>query len=189
MRKLLLVMVLAAVAAALGCRRAAEPSTAAVSEDGEPMESKEGTKHAWIYFTNNHDKGGDSPYNTDCVATVVAERIGAQMGSTKAAGTKIIWHLRLSNGVNDDDRCPTLDTSKVYLEFATDVMGSAAGKKLKAMGMKIEGTVSSSKSDIGAIIDHKYQVKYDDGTPMGMAAGPDPVVVVGCSSCGEPPEK
>lgn len=199
MRKLGLVIVLAVVAAAMGCPSsnkpepppAPAPATAALTENGEPLESKAGTKHAWIYFTHNHDKGGASPYKTDCVATVVGERIGAQMGdntvSPPVPGTKIIWHIRLGNGINDDDKCAMLDTSKVYLQFATDVMGSAAGKKLTATGNKIMGTVSSAKTDIGAIIDHKYQVMFDDGSPMGTAAGPDPVVIVGCSSCGDPP--
>jgi hypothetical protein len=202
MRKLGLLMVLAAVAAALGCNRPASepapapppepaPAAAATTENGEPLESKAGTKHAWIYFTQNHDKGGESPYNTDCVASIVAERIGGRMGdmtvSPAVPGTRIIWHIRLGNGFNNDDKCAMLDTSKVYLQFHTDVFGKAAGRKLKAMGMKIEGTISSDKSDIGAIVDHKYQVMYDNGTVKHDPAGPDPIVVVGCSSCGDPP--
>ena len=95
--------------------------------------------------------------------------------------------VRLGNGINNDDKCMMLDTSKIYLRFDTDVMGKAAGRRLNATGMKIDGTVSSDKNDIGAIIDHKYQVMYDNGTPMHDPAGPDPIVVVGCSSCGDPP--
>jgi hypothetical protein len=205
MKKLGLVLVLAVVAAALGCRPseptpeptpAPAPGTAAaLTENGEPLESKEGTKHAWIYFTHNHEKGGESPYKTDCVAAIVAERIGAQMGTKDengkvVPGTRIIWHIRLGNGFNNDDKCMTLDTSKIYLRFDTDVMGKPAGRRLNAMGMKIEGTVSSDKGDIGAILDHKYQVMYDNGAvdpKMHDPAGPDPIVVVGCSSCGDPP--
>lgn len=201
MRKLGLVIVLAVVAAAMGCPSsnkpepspAPAPETAALTENGESLESKEGTKHAFIYFTLNHDKGGASPYKTDCVASIVAERIGAQMGTEDengnetAPGTKIIWHIRLGNGINNDDKCPMLDTSKVYLEFQSDVMGKPAGRKLWAKGMRIDGTVSSKKTDVGAIIDHKYQVMYDNGTAMHDPAGPDPVVIVGCSSCGDPP--
>ena len=198
MRKLGLILVLAVIAAAAGCPSSSNkpepepaPAAAALTENGEPLESKAGTKHAWIYFTQNHDKGGESPYKTDCVASIVAERIGGQMGdmtvSPAVPGTKIIWHIRLGNGFNNDDKCPMLDTSKVYLQFHTDVFGKAAGRKLKAMGMKIEGTISSDKSDIGAIIDHKYQVMYDNGTTMHDPAGPDPIVVVGCGSCGDPP--
>jgi hypothetical protein len=37
-----------------------------------------------------------------------------------------------------------------------------------------------ASGDIGSLIDHKYQVFYGD-----EAAGPDPIVVVGCGSCGE----
>ena len=176
MRKLLLVMVLAAVAAALGCRSKSEPAPPASPPEADAsLASAPGTKHAWIYFTKNHDQGGGSPYNTDCVATVVAERIGTQKGY------KIIWHIRTSNGVNDDDRCEMLDTSKVNLRFNTDVMGAAAMKKLTATGMTIQGTVSMAIADVGSVVDHKYQVFLDND-----AAGPDPIIVVGCGGCGLP---
>ena len=192
MRKLCLVMVLAVVAAALGCTRASTPAeekpaesatpTAAPSggDAGDPaLQSAPGTKHAWIYFTHNHDKDAASPYNTDCVATVVAERIGAKMTTSTQMGTKIIWHIRTSNGVNDDDKCTSLDTSQVNLRFATNVMGAAVMKKLTATGNTVQGTVSSI-GDVGSIVDHKYQV-YVGNDP----AGPDPILVVGCGSCGE----
>jgi hypothetical protein len=175
MRKLLLVMVLAGVATALGCSRSASKTESPADADPS-LKSAKGTKHAWIYFTKNYDKGGGSPYNTDCVATVVGERIGTQKGY------KIIWHIRTSNGVNDDDRCEMLDTSKVNLRFNTDVMGAAAMKKLTASGTTIQGTVSTVATDVGAVIDHKYQVFVDND-----AAGPDPIIVVSCGGCGDPP--
>ena len=187
MRKLGLVTVLAVVAAALGCSRASQPKSeeppapTVTPTDVDPtMKSAPGTKHAWIYFTHNHDKDAGSPYNTDCVATVVAERIGAKKGTSTQAGTKIIWHIRTSNGVNDDDKCTSLDTSQVNLRFATNVMGAAVMKKLTATGNTVQGTVSAASGDIGSIVDHKYQVYLGDDP-----AGPDPIIVVGCSSCGE----
>jgi hypothetical protein len=188
MRKLLFVMVVGAIAAAPGCSPASQPEpenkpaaaaatpTVAVTPP-EPTANK--TKQAWIYFTKNHNPGsGANQYTTDCIATVSTERIGTQKGDT------LIWHIRVNNGQNDDDKCDMLTVSDVNLRFNTDVMTKGVNKKLKPTGMVIVGTVSTNAMDIGGLLDHKYRVYLGD-----VPAGPDPVVIVGCSSCGEPPEK
>ena len=84
----------------------------------------------------------------------------------------------------------TASATDTYL-LVTDVMGQDRMKILWAdSDGLIEGMVSKEDEDIGAILDHKYQV-YIGGTPAdpkpGKPAGPDPIVVVGCSSCGPPP--
>ena len=180
MKKLILVMVLAAAAAALSCNRSSSekatpeeiaPPTADAESELSPM----GQKKTWIYFTKNHNKGtGAGQYNTDCVGIVATETIGAKRGY------KLTWQVHPGNGENDDDKCDVLDNESVNLRFQTDVMGAAAMKKLTANpGGVIQGDVSKADDDIGAIIAHKYQVYIGD-TP----AGPDPVIIIGCSSCG-----
>ena len=189
MRKLLLVMVLAAVAAPLGCSSASEPepenkSAAAaptpVVEVTPPTPAESKTKQAWIYFTQNHNPGtGPQQYETPCVAVISNERIGTQKGDT------LIWHIHASNGQSRDDECgDMLNTSMVNLRFKTDVMGKSVMKKLTPTGMVIVGVVSKDPMDTGGLLDHHYQVYLGE-----KPAGPDPVVIVGCSSCGDPPEK
>ena len=179
MKKLMLVTVLAAAAAALSCSR---PSEKAAPEEVAPppanLESElspVGQKKTWIYFTKNHHKGtGPGRYNTDCVGIVATETIGTKRGY------KVTWQVHPGNGQNSDDKCDMIDNATVNLRFQTDVMGAAVMKKLTAnAGGVIQGTVSKDDDDIGAIIAHKYQVYIGD-TP----AGPDPVIIVGCSSCG-----
>lgn len=185
MKMLVLVAVLAAAALGLSCNRGSDEKNAPTAVDTSPdagSPSAAGTKQVWILFTKNHGKGMGSPYNTDCVASVGTERIGAQRGY------KIKWHLKRDNGGNnDDDKCDMLDFTKVSLKFNTDVMGAAAMRELKPTGVAgttIDGTISMLDEDVGSILDHKYQVFYD-----GQPAGPDPIIVLGCSSCGPPPEE
>jgi hypothetical protein len=170
--------VLAAAAAALACGGGTKDDAggAAVAPSAA---SAVGTKQAWIHFTKNYRQGtGTGQYDTPCVAAVSTEQIGAK------GGYKIMWHVQTRNGgPNDDDKCPSLDNEKVSLEFVTDVMGMAAMKVLKAnAGGLIQGTVSESEEDIGALPEHHYRVLYD-----GKYAGPDPVIIVNCSECGPPP--
>ena len=59
----------------------------------------------------------------------------------------------------------------------------SAMKVLKANpGGVIQGNVTTDDGDLGSLANHKYQV-WIDGNP----AGPDPIIVVGCSACGPPP--
>lgn len=193
MKMLVLIAALAAAVPGLSCNRPSEETTPPAAAPTEtpapstPTKSDPGTKQAWIYFTKNHNKGTGSPYNTECVGIVGTERIGAQMGKPAETsppkpavpGTKIIWHIRLDNGGNDDDKCPMSSLTDVNLRFNTDVMGAAAMRKLTATGMTIQGQVSDQAGDIGSIVDHKYRVYIGDDI-----AGPDPIVVVGCGGCG-----
>jgi hypothetical protein len=193
MKMLVLIAALAAAALGLSCNRDSStenpPAAAAPTPPpapAPPSASPAGTKQAWIYFTKNHNKGMGSPYNTDCVGIVGTERIGARAGkmatSTSPAepGTKIMWHIKMNNGGNDDDKCEMLDVTQVNLRFNTDVMGAATMKKLTAnAGGVIAGEVSSDPMDIGSVIDHKYRVYIGNDI-----AGPDPIVVVGCGGCG-----
>jgi hypothetical protein len=192
MKMLVLIAALAAAVPGLSCRPSEEatppaattppPAPAPASTKSDP-----GTKQAWIYFTKNHNKGTGSPYNTDCVGIVSTERIGARMGKPATTsppapaepGTKIIWHIKIDNGGNDDDKCEMLNVADVNLRFNTDVMGAAVMKKLTPTGMTIQGQVSDQAGDIGSIVDHKYRVYIGDDI-----AGPDPIVVVGCGGCG-----
>ena len=186
MKKLVLIAALAAALTGLSCKTETPPEeppavapAPAPPAAGASSVSAAGTKQAWIYFTKNHNKGTlPGQYNTDCVGIVGTERIGTQKGY------KIMWHVKKNNGGNDDDKCDMLtDLTTVNLRFNTDVMGAAAMKKLTAnAGGVIEGYVSTVAGDIGSLLDHKYQVYIGD-TP----AGPDPVVIVGCGSCGPPP--
>lgn len=179
MKKLLVLgMVLAAAAAAASCNLfssgdKATPESAPSSAGLSPPKEKK----TWIYFTKNHGKDMGSPYDTDCVGIVGTDRVGTQRGD------KVTWQVRQNNGGNDDDKCEGLDMATVNLRFQTDVMGAAAMKKLTANpGGVIQGTVSMEDDDIGAVLDHKYWVYIGD-----KMAGPDPVIIVGCSSCGPPP--
>jgi hypothetical protein len=192
MKMLALIAALAAATAGVSCGNESateKPSAAAEPAPppapSEPTTSPAGTKQTWIYFTKNHHKGtAPGQYNTDCVGIVGTERIGARTGTTTATGTKIMWHVKVNNGGNDDDKCESLNMSDVNLRFKTDVMGAAAMKKLTANpGGVIEGTVSSDPMDVGSLIAHKYQVYIGD-TP----AGPDPVIIVNCGTCGPPPQ-
>ncbi|MGH9236623.1 MAG: hypothetical protein ACRD3G_01170 [Vicinamibacterales bacterium] len=191
MKSLVLIAALAAAAAGVSCGGdSAKENPSAATEPAPPpapsgpTTSPAGTKQTWIYFTKNHNKGtAPGQYNTDCVGIIGTERIGARTGTTTAMGTKIMWHVKVNNGGNDDDKCESLNMSDVNLRFKTDVMGAAAMKKLTANpGGVIEGTVSSDPLDVGSLIAHKYQVYIGD-TP----AGPDPVIIVNCSTCGPPP--
>src|SRR5688572_21769993 len=189
MKMLVLIAALAAAVPGLSCNRPSEepaPPAAAPPETPAPSTSTKsdpGTKQAWIYFTKNHNKGMGSPYNTDCVGIVSTERIGARMGdATKTPpeeGTKIIWHIKVDNGGNEDGKCEMSSMANVNLRFNTDVMGAAAMKKLTATGMTIQGQVSDQASDIGSVVDHKYRVYIGNDI-----AGPDPVIVMGCGGCG-----
>ena len=194
MKMLVLIAALAAAVPGLSCSRPSEeatPPAAAPPETTPPApsttKSDPGTKQAWIYFTKNHNKGMGSPYNTDCVGIVSTERIGARAGKKATTSppapavpdTKIIWHIKVDNGGNDDDKCEMASMADVNLRFNTDVMGAAAMKKLTATGMTIQGQVSDEPTDIGSIVDHKYRVYIGNDV-----AGPDPIVVVGCGGCG-----
>src|SRR5688500_3559660 len=135
MKMLVLIAALAAAVPGLSCRPSEEatppaattppPAPAPASTKSDP-----GTKQAWIYFTKNHNKGMGSPYNTDCVGIVSTERIGARMGKPATTsppmpaepGTKIIWHIKVDNGGNDDDKCEMSSIADVNLRFNTDVM-------------------------------------------------------------------
>jgi hypothetical protein len=182
MKKLILVMVVAAAAVACGdtSSEKAKPDTAA-PETAPPSAgvSPPKEKKTWIYFTKNHDKGtGSGQYNVDCVGIVGTETIGTKKGD------KVTWQIRQTNGGNDDDKCEDLDLETVNLRFATHVMGASVMKKLTANpGGVIQGNVSTATGDIGSIVAHKYQVFIGD-TP----AGPDPVIIVDCATCGPPPE-
>lgn len=195
MKKLVLIAALAAALTGLSCDKttpsnnapavsAPAPAPAPPPAPGPAPASPAGTKQTWIYFTKNHHKGtAPGQYNTDCVGIVATERIGARTGNSSAMGTKIMWHVKVNNGGNDDDKCDSLNMTDVNLRFNTDVMGAAAMKKLTAnAGGLIEGTVSSDPMDVGSLIAHKYQV-YIGNTP----AGPDPVIIVNCGTCGPPP--
>jgi hypothetical protein len=177
MKKLMLVMVLAAAAAALSCSRPSEKADPAPASDAAPAAASlaPGQKKVWIYFTKNHNKGtGTGQYDTDCVGIVGTETVGTKRGY------KIMWQVHPSGGADEVDKCEMLDNETVNLRFQTDVMGAMAMKKLTAnAGGVIQGEVSMSDDDIGAILAHKYQVFIGD-----KPAGPDPVIIVGCSSCG-----
>ena len=195
MKIVVLIAALAAALTGLSCNRDTSPSessptatTPAPTPAPDPGGgvSAPGTKQTRIYFTKNHNKGMGSPYNTDCVGVVGTERIGAKTGKTTTSppepGTKIIWHIKVNNGENDDDKCENLNMADVNLRFVTDVMGAAAMKKLTATGATIQGEVTSDPMDVGAVIEHKYQVFIGNN-----AAGPDPIIVINCGSCGPPP--
>jgi hypothetical protein len=174
MKKLLLVMVLAATAVA--CNRPAEKAEPPEPDAAPPAASlAPGQKKVWIYFTKNHNRGtGMGQYDTDCVGIVGTETVGTRRGY------KITWQVHPSGGADGVDACEMLDNASVNLVFQTDVMGAMAMKKLTAnAGGVIQGEVSMSDDDIGSIIAHKYQVFIGD-----KPAGPDPIIVVDCSSCG-----
>ena len=189
MKKLVLIAALAAALTGLSCEKTTPSDNAPAASaptpppaPGPAPASTPGTKQTWIYFTKNHNKGtAPGQYNTDCVGTVATEQIGARTGNSSAMGTKIMWHVKVNNGGNDDDKCEMLtDLTTVNLRFNTDVMGAAAMKKLTANpGGVINGTVSSDPMDVGSLITHKYQVYIGND-----AAGPDPVIVINCATCG-----
>ena len=175
MKTLLLVMVLAA--AAVACNRPTEKTEPDPAPEAAPAapELALGQKKVWIYFTKNHNRGaGMGQYDTDCVGIVGTETVGTRRGY------KITWQVHPSGGADGVDACEMLDNASVNLVFQTDVMGAMAMKKLTAnAGGVIQGEVSMSDDDIGSIIAHKYQVFIGD-----KPAGPDPIIVVDCSSCG-----
>jgi hypothetical protein len=202
MKIVVLIAALAAAVTGLSCNRDNSPSESSPAattpaptptptpDPGGGGVSAPGTKQTRIYFTKNHNKGTGSPYNTDCIGIVGTERIGAKTGKPATTsppkpaepGTKIIWHIKVNNGENDDDKCDNLNMADVNLRFVTDVMGAAQMKKLTATGATIQGEVTSDPMDVGAVIDHKYWVYIGN-----EKAGPDPIIVINCGSCGPPP--
>ena len=120
-----------------------------------------------IFFTKNHKTGRGGPFAADCLGSVATETIPSKKGDT------ITWLLKEGNGEGPDDKCDKFDPSQVSLVFQSDV--AFGTKALTPTGMAIRGTVTSKAPDDSR---HKYQVMYG-----GMAAGPDPEIVVDCSSC------
>ena len=169
MNKLLLVVVLAAATAAPACGLFRSDEVAPAAESGEPKQTR-------IHFTHNYREGTDpEEYNTKCVGIVTTEQIKGDKGQ------RIMWKISRINGESKDDECTGLtDLTKVNLRFDNDVMGPAAMKRLYANpGGIIEGTVSSSEMDYNGTRYQKYQVFIGD-----EEAGPDPIIVVDCGSCG-----
>jgi hypothetical protein len=125
-----------------------------------------------IYFTNNYNKGtGTGQFPADCIGIVATDPLPARKSD------KVSWKVvKGHGGSNHDDDCATLDPQKVELVFQTTIVG--ASRRLQAnAGGNIDGVVDAS----AAATTHKYQVFYD-----GKAAGPDPVIIVDCPSCGDP---
>jgi hypothetical protein len=122
-----------------------------------------------IFFTLNHKTKGGGGFAADCLGSVVTETIPSNKGDT------ITWKIVDGNAETPaGDKCKGFDPSKVSLKFMTNI---AFGKdELTPTGGLIRGTVlKTAPSDSR----HKYVVKYG-----GAVAGPDPEIVVDCSSCG-----
>ena len=166
MKKLLVAAILAAAAAALACSGGSKSASTAAGAD----------KKTRIVFTKNYDKGtGPGQYNTDCIGIVTSEQI---FGDHKQ---KIKWTVSLENPEDTADKCDTItDLTTVNLRFENDVMGAAAMKKLTSNGGgEIMGEVSDSEGDYNGKKLQKYQVYIGN-----EKAGPDPIIVVNCGSCG-----
>ncbi len=176
MRKLVLIVVLAAATATVSCGGGSGSSSSNSSGvTNSPSASVAGQKQTRIHFTKNYRKGtGPGQYNTDCIGIVTTEMIHA------AKQDKIMWHINVGNGENDDDKCEGLVMADVNLRFDSDVMGSAAMKKLTATGAVIQGTVSNVDSEINKV--NKYRVYIGNDV-----AGPDPEIDVDCGGCGPGP--
>jgi hypothetical protein len=68
----------------------------------------------------------------------------------------------------------------VNLRFENDVMGTGVMKKLTSnSGGVIDGEVSNNEADYNSTRYQKYQVYIGN-----EKAGPDPIIVVNCGSCG-----
>jgi hypothetical protein len=188
MKKLILAAALVAAAAGLSCNRSSKdsppapapaPAPAPVTAAAAPAAaSAAGNKKTWIYITKNYNKGtGAGQFNTDCLAVVGTETMGTRQGY------KVTWQVWPGNGKNDDDRCEGLVNESVSLSFVTDVFGKGVMKVLKANpGGVIQGTVSEDDDDIAGLLNHHYHVRINN-----VQAGPDPIIVVNCGSCGPPP--
>jgi hypothetical protein len=123
-----------------------------------------------IHIERNYDTTG--AIKAECITTVATDPIPS------VKGDKIMWQVEQGNGQNHDDDCPSVDFTKVVLQFSDNVMGSAAMKKLTSNGGGvIQGAVSkdSSEAPKGK---HKYQILY-----KGLTAGPDPEIDVDCPNC------
>jgi hypothetical protein len=171
MRKLLLAGVLAAAMTSVACGGSStnEEAVAPAAAPGEAKQTR-------IHFTHNYRKGTNpGQYNTDCIGIVTTEQIKGDKGQ------KIMWKVNRINGESRDDECTGLtNLSTVNLRFVNDVMGPGAMKRLDAnSGGVIEGTVSSNEMHYNGTRYQKYQV-YIGNNP----AGPDPIIVVDCGSCG-----
>ena len=168
MKKLLLVGLLAAAVTALACTSGSN-QVAPPAKTGSPKLTR-------IHFTKNYHKGTNpGQYNTDCIGIVTTEQIYGDKNQ------KIQWKATLNNGESQDDECPMFDLSTVNLRFANDVMGPTAMKKLTAnSGGIIDGTVSDMEAHYNFTRYQKYQVYIGN-----EKAGPDPIIVVNCGSCGD----
>lgn len=172
MKKLLLVSLLAAATTVVACGRKSD-EVAPAAAAGDPKQTR-------IHFTNNYHKGTNpGQYNTDCIGIVTTEQIKGDKNQ------KIMWKISRINGESRDDECTGLtDLRTVNLKFENDVMGPDAMKTLTAnSGGIIEGTVSDDEAHYNGTRYQKYQVYI--GT---RKAGPDPIIVVNCGSCGEEEE-
>jgi hypothetical protein len=132
------------------------------------------TRTTSIFFTQNHKTGrGAGLFAANCLGSVVTETIPSKKGDT------IRWLIKQGNGENPPAHlCKGFDAKMVALQFESEM---PFGKKiLTPQGNVIAGTILSTVPDDTR---HKYQVIYGR-----MAAGPDPEIVVDCSSCG-PDEK
>src|SRR5215204_7678742 len=167
MKKLLFVGLLTAATPALACNRTSD-QVARVAKAGDPKLTR-------IHFTKNYHKGTNpGQYNTDCIGIVTTEQIYGDKQQ------KIKWKATLDNGESRDDECPMVKLSTVNLRFANDVMGTGAMKKLTSNdGGIIEGEVSNTEADYNSTRYQKYQVYIGN-----EKAGPDPIIVVNCGSCG-----
>ena len=178
MKKLLLVSLLAAATTVLACNSSEKAAPAAAPADSIAPAAADGQpKQTRIHFTNNYHKGTNpGQYDTNCIGIVTTEQIKADKKQ------KIMWKISLINGESRDDECTGLtDLSSVNLRFENDVMGPAAVKKLTAnSGGVIQGEISDDEAHYNNTRIQKYQVYIGD-----KKAGPDPIIVVPCSSCGE----
>jgi len=170
MKKLLLVAILAAAATAAACNGSKESTPASSS----PAASGGGNKKATIYFTKNLDQGtGTGQYSAACIGIVSTEHIFGDKGKT------ITWKVKKNGGEpGQDDDC-TADLSKVNLQFDNS-MAVSPNPAYVDSNDEITVTVSSNEGDYNSSKRQKYQVYINATTP----AGPDPIIIVNCSSCG-----
>jgi len=167
MKKLLLVAILAAAATALACSRG--------SNQQSPPAAANGHKRTAIHFTKNLDPGnGAEQYPAACIGVVTTEQVYGDKGDM------ITWKVKKNGGEGQQgDDCEE-DLSKVNLRFKNANAVSPNPAYVDNNG-EITVTVSSNEPDYNSMRHQKYQVFID---MTNNAAGPDPIIIVNCSSCG-----
>jgi len=174
MKKLLLGAILAATATALAC---SDGSKETKQPSGGPTVVGGGKKTA-IHFTKNlqlEPGYGPPQYPAPCIGIVSTEHVFGDKADV------ITWKIKKNGGEGGGDDCEA-DLGKVNVRFdnpnAVSPNPAYAGNNGKAD--EIEVTVSSNEAHYNGSKHQKYRVWFDDTN----VAGPDPIIIVNCGSCG-----